>query len=188
MKKNKMLFLGLITVFVAVLSLSLVSGTYAKYTSTVTGTDNAQVAKWAWVVEEANVPATNTFTFDLFNTIKDTGGVDETHVVAGKVAPGTTGSFELNVTNNSEVAGKLSIVLAISHNGSDSSDPSVATYQPIQYTISDSEPAFAAGESKAITFNWAWAFESAHDELDTKLGQLAPTFTATVTLTFVQVD
>lgn len=185
MKKNKMLFLGLITVFVAVLSLSLVSGTYAKYTSTATGSDTATVAQWAWVVEGANVPATNTFTFDLFNTIKDTDGSAETDVVAGKVAPGTTGSFELDVTNNSEVTGKLSVVLVISH---DCTDPLVVSYQPIQYTISDSELSFAAGESKTITFNWAWAFESGNDELDTKLGQLAPTFTATVTLTFVQVD
>ena len=48
MKKNKIFTLGLAIAFVFVLSLTLVSGTFAKYTSTVTGKDSAAVAKWAF--------------------------------------------------------------------------------------------------------------------------------------------
>ena len=41
MKKNKIFTLGLVITFVFVVSLTLVSGTFAKYTSTVTGNDSA---------------------------------------------------------------------------------------------------------------------------------------------------
>lgn len=50
MKKNKLFLLGLFVVFAAVLSLSLVSNTLAKYTSSKTGSDSARVAKWGIVM------------------------------------------------------------------------------------------------------------------------------------------
>lgn len=46
MKKQRFFMLGIITVLVAVLSLTFVSSTFAKYTSDGTATDTARVAKW----------------------------------------------------------------------------------------------------------------------------------------------
>ena len=50
MKKNKLFLLGLFVVFAAVLSLSLVSNTLAKYTTSDSGSDTARVAKWGVTV------------------------------------------------------------------------------------------------------------------------------------------
>lgn len=209
MKKNKMLFLGLITVFVAVLSLSLVSGTYAKYTSTATGSDTATVAKWAWKVNTNDVPnAENKVTFNLFETIldTDTGSADD-DVKAELIAPGTKGSFVLTITNNSEVSGEVTIAIEISHNGS-------TKYMPLKLTVTGTDAAvtpavdhdlkkvtangnaeFALSPSpvtKTVTVSWEWPFSTdvATDVKDTALATegTLPTFTANVTLTFEQVD
>ena len=101
MKNIKMLVIAVLLVAVAVTSYA-VSGTYAKYTSTFTGSDAARVAEWAFELND--VTATNTFEFDLFETINDTDGSTETDVADGKIiAPGTTGSFAIKVANLSEV-------------------------------------------------------------------------------------
>lgn len=209
MKKNKMLFLGLITVFVAVLSLSLVSGTYAKYTSEATGSDTATVAKWAWQVNSTDVPnATEEVTFNLFDSILDTkDSLTDADVKAGLIAPGTKGSFDLVIKNNSEVSGEVTIAIEISHNGS-------TTYMPLKLTVTGTDAAvtpavdhdlkkvtangnaeFALSPSpvtKTVTVSWEWPFSTdvATDAKDTALATegTLPIFTANVTLTFVQVD
>lgn len=120
MKKNRLFMLGLVTVFVAVLSLTLVSSTFARYTSTVTGQDSARVAKWAFTYNKADgtsyTGVEESIEFDLFNTIKDSNGTDnETDVdVDGNgtetvIAPGTSGSFTLTFTNASEVTAQYEI-------------------------------------------------------------------------------
>ena len=120
MKKNRLFMLGLVSVFVAVLSLTLVSSTFARYTSTVTGQDSARVAKWAFTYKNSDgdeyTGVEQSIEFDLFNTIKDSNGTDnETDVdVDGNgtetvIAPGTSGSFTLTFTNASEVTAQYKI-------------------------------------------------------------------------------
>lgn len=204
MKKNKMFILGLLTLFVAVLSLSLVSGTYAKYTSTTTGSDTAKVAKWSWEVNSTDLPnATNLITFDLFNTIKDTAdGSDESDVKSGLIAPGTKGSFVLDIKNLSEVNGTIKVIVKVYHEshvqympielrieGVDGTTNTTAT-ESEKSVIFESNLTTLAMESgnKQVTVNWQWQFESGHDDLDTQLGVAEPNFTAECTLIFTQVD
>ena len=59
MKRNKLFILGICTVMVALVSLSLVSGTWAKYTSTVSGSSAARVAKWDVVYTDNAATATS---------------------------------------------------------------------------------------------------------------------------------
>jgi hypothetical protein len=106
MKKQRFFMLGIITVLVAVLSLTFVSSTFAKYTSTVTGSDSARVAKWAWEINDAALAkGTTELTFNLFDTINDTlaPNADETDVADELLAPGTQGQFVLKFDNLSEV-------------------------------------------------------------------------------------
>lgn len=106
MKKNKVFLLGLITVFVAVLSLSLVSGTYAKYTSKVSGTSTAHVATWAFKVDGSSIDVGHqdaSFTVSLFDTIVADANVVDTSTIA----PGTKGSMALSVVNESEVSARV---------------------------------------------------------------------------------
>ena len=121
MKKNKVLLLGIITVFVAIFSLTLVSGTWAKYTSEVSGTSTATVAKWAWKVDSTKVVGDGTtatsFNVNLFKTIKEEDTTtEETDVKNGLIAPGTGGQLSFTVENASEVSGKVVLKFEESEN------------------------------------------------------------------------
>lgn len=203
MKKNKVLLLGIITVFVAIFSLTLVSGTWAKYTSTVSGADTAKVAKWAWNVNDADLTlgtTTGTVQFNLFDTVLDTAtgndGNTDTDVKLGTetpiIAPGTKGSFELKVTNASEVNGTLKVELAqsgatvplkFSTNGT-------AYVSLAELNTSLKSTAVGSAATETITIYWMWAFEGAEgtDATDTTLGIAGETVTVNATLTFTQVD
>lgn len=199
MKRNNLFKLGLFTVFVAILSLTLVSGTFAKYTSTVTGSDTVKVAKWEWKINDTNLVtgdegnktfATN-FTFDLFDTIKDTDGNNEADVANGLIAPGTQGSFEFTITNSSEVNGTYKLEFT--------SNEEVAQ---IQYsidgttwkdTIADlttTDIELDMNSSITIKVQWTWAFDGndTNDTNDTNLGLNPVVHQVKAKIVFTQVD
>lgn len=192
MKRNKFFILGLIAAFVAVLSLTLVSGTWAKYTQTVTGTANAQVAKWSVKVNDATLASDSQFiNFDLFKTIKDSDGTsDEQDVKAGKIAPGTQGQFKFVLTNNSDVNVKATVNLTVTN---EKNIPVVLTYTgngetdatiPTQIVIDK----IGMSGSSEITFNWEWPFEG-NDTTDTGLGlEGTAAITVSAEITFTQID
>ena len=211
MKKNsnKTLKVASLMMGVTVIAASLVSGTYAKYTSSVTASDTATVAKWSIEVNDTEI-ATNspaTVLFDLFNTIEDTaaGGGTETDVKEGLIAPGTTGSFALKIENLSEVTAKYKIELT------ETNDNDI----PIEYRRGASgtwgsladigiEEEILNKESGTATetIYWRWAFigtesatftSSQNDGSDTALGIMAaqataPTIKVEATITVEQVN
>ena len=98
MKDNKLVKVFLIALLIVMVGLILVSGTYAKYTTTFTGSDTATVAKFK---VSSNTTAE---TFDLFKTAKEVDGTTtDVDVANGKVAPGTGGKFDIKLTNDSDV-------------------------------------------------------------------------------------
>lgn len=189
MKKNKIFALGLIVTFVAFISLSLVSSTWAKYTSSVSGTSTATVAKWSFDGVDLSK---DTINFNLFNTILDTNNVAETDVKEGLIAPGTKGSASFTFKNTGEVNAKAIVTLELTNTSN----------IPLTFTLGE-ETLFASGNSyqKEITLNmndatgttwalnWAWAF-TGNDTTDTTLGTAttAPQVSVKLTVEFVQVD
>lgn len=116
MKKsnNKVTRFAIIVLALTMVALILVSGTYAKYISTATGSDTATVAKWDVKVNDTQIAhaTAQTFEFDLFDTIKDTNFATEENVSTGKIiAPGTSGEFNINVLNESQVDANIAISL-----------------------------------------------------------------------------
>lgn len=196
MKKNLMFKLGLFSAALVLVATCLVTGTWAKYTTTVTGTDTATVAKWSIEVNDSSITvASPTVTFDLFNTIKDTDGTnDETDVAANLIAPGTSGLFELKVENLSEVNATYEISFTETN----------AANVPLQYStdgttwkdsIADINVAATAiameTGTATVKVQWRWVFSTnaAGDAADTTIGQGAPaTVTVAATITVTQVD
>ena len=110
MKKNKLFLLGLFVVFAAVLSLSLVSNTLAKYTTSDSGSDTARVAKWGVTVEV--IGAENAFGTKYDDAIK----ADGTKVVSTTdvLAPGTNGTLgQINIDGQPEVMVNVNVSLTI---------------------------------------------------------------------------
>ena len=198
MKKNRIFILGIVTMFVAILSLTLVSGTLARYTSSKSGSDVVQVAKWdvEYNAEGGgfqDVHGTpDSLSFQLF---KDTVCYDEAgeDVVAGKIAPGTKGSFSFTLRNSSDVTAEydvsftttnpsnIPIKWSLEENGTYSSD--IATLSKTNQQIAKS-----GGQTEAIVIYWQWAFESGDNALDTQLGIDQVDLTVTINVTFDQVD
>ena len=199
-----------ILLFFAMLALIFIVGTYAKYTTELVGSDVTTAAKWAWQINDSDVSKNDTeFTFNLFDTIKDTkDGNEETDVKATKIAPGTKGSFEIKVENLSEVNAYYNLTL----NETKGQDVSNAK---IEYSIIGTDDAadwttslntfnltntlleMETG-SKTLTIYWRWAYSpsEAQDNIDTTVGFAAAnsasdvdkTITIEATLNFTQVD
>ena len=201
MKSNKQKAGIMALAVLAAVGSYFIAGTYAKYTSTISGSDSADVAKWSWTINNTNINSaeTTTYTFDLFNTIKDSDGTSaESDVTSGKIAPGTSGSFDINITNNSEVNATYAIAFTAT-NGNN---------VPIEYStdgtnwsssVADLNVAatnIAKGASSATkTVHWRWAFTGAEgvDAADTALGfsansSPAPSVQVTAAVTVTQVE
>lgn len=211
MRKNKMMRFASGLLVAVLLTTSIISGTFAKYTSSASGSDTATVAKWSFMAmgKDIAVKGSNTnLSFDLFKTIKDTGNTDdEKDVAAGKkIAPGTSGSFAFDVKNTSEVTAKYTIKLTEAN----------ASNVPLQYSLDGktwkdsiaeldmedlTDHRLEMGSDKVThTVYWRWAYEGteqgAHsgqtDIKDTDLGidaqNTAPTVTIKADITATQVD
>ena len=206
MKKNRMMRLASILLVCVLLTTSVISGTFAKYTSSATATDSARVAKWSVKVGTVDIanPAGQTVSIDLFNTVNGFGEGDETgndtNVKDGSneviIAPGTSGSFELTVTNASEVTAIVDITFTVAKPNN----------LPIMFKLGDGEWSadvsalnITAAElayegdtaTKTVTIHWKWDFDTSTDQngKDTELGVAAVsadqlvTVTATITAT-----
>jgi hypothetical protein len=201
---NKLVKFTIFVLLVALITLVILSGTYAKYTSTVAGDDTATVAKWSIEVNDNEITTAedSKVTFDLFDTIKDSNGTDtETDVAESLIAPGTSGSFDLKVANTSEVTAKYSISFTVTNTSS----------IPIQYSVDGgstwttslstvSVDKLAIGANNTTTVQWKWAYENGsdasaiatNDTADTKIGTDSATSAATIkvaaTIAVTQVD
>ena len=67
MKKNIAMRLASGIMLASLLSTCVISGTFAKYTSSYTASDTATIAKWDIKFENDSAAATAEFTFNLFN-------------------------------------------------------------------------------------------------------------------------
>ena len=198
MKKQRFFMLGIITVLVAVLSLTFVSSTFAKYTSNGTATDSARVAKWG-VVVKADVYKDDQLEADL-TTTED--GIVTSATAPDLLAPGTGINFaSISITGTPEVSVEVIYTATLTLEGwsIDGTD-----YVPLVFVIEGTEvkgatmaelkanvEAAIAGHSKpyaagtnladqaenALQVSCYWAFNG-DDAKDTALGDAAATGTA----------
>lgn len=188
MKKNKKLLMIAILLLLIVLV-----GTWAfsKYTTTLTGTGTASVAKWSFKV---NGSATETIAnLDLKDTTLNNKVVD------GKIAPGTDGSFAVEIdASGSEVAVDYTIELSgltgMPTNLKFYTDSTFTTEMPISDGKCSTTGTIALAEvdtKVTKTIYWQWAYETTdiatNDPIDTTDSAL-PDTTFTVKVVGVQQD
>lgn len=202
MRKNKTSKIVAFALLLAIIALILVSSTYAKYTTTISGTDTAVVAKW-------NVSSGyDTTTFGLFDTINDTkGGKTEDDVKTGLIAPGTQGSFKVVLKNDSEVTSDYEVTLVQSNKnipiqynfGGDTWYTAAQLETDVVKNLLKGTLAFkesskvteATPTSKEITISWKWDYyvDADHDDADKALAGTTPAQTdVTISTVFTQVD
>lgn len=204
-RKRSSMMVRLVAVLAVTMMFTMcfVGGTFAKYTSSGTGTDSAKVAKWDIRVNGANITVSDNFTFDLFNTVNDTTDNNaETDMAPNGgtiIAPGTTGKFTINLQNLSEVNAKYSNEYTVTSN---------VISIPVQYsldgynwtteisTLNRTNCTIGLGTEAEVTIYWKWDFYTgdAADAYDTLLGTMAaagetvPVIYVSAKVTATQVD
>ena len=190
MKKKLSLFLLL---FVIAIAGVFVVGTYAKYTSEISKSGSAQVAAWNFATDNAGTE----LTFGIPTT------ADANTLVDNRLAPGTEGSFTINVKNTSEVGADVTLALQ-----SITSKPtnlkfyktrtgSAGSYEySNELTPGDATNGVISGKLAAgtttdtpVTFYWVWAYETTNgDGDDTTDGQTHANLSVTVKVTGTQIQ
>lgn len=199
MKGNKLVKLMAFVLLVTVLAIILVSGTYAKYTTSATGTDTAKVALWSIKINDKDIAKAETkeLTVDLFSTITNTDGTDEKNVSAidgSLIAPGTMGSFNLvSIENASEVNATYSVTYTLT--GAEGIPLQFTTTKDNEDSWSNSLPSVnvtnadlkAGAKADGTKVYWRWAFDG-NDETDTNLGTTTPTVTLKASVSVEQAN
>ena len=215
MNKNIKKIGTMVLVAIVAVGSYFVAGTYAKYTTSLSGESTATVAKWAWNYKGTAITKDqSTITFNLFDTIKSTDGATENNVhktdgTVDRIAPGTSGSFAFDFQNLSEVNAKYSLTL-VEEKGAAVANAKiqyslVGTAEATDWTTNlaqlanESEIAINMDSAKVEkTVYWKWVFDesTSQDAIDTQVGFDAGTATSdaakqikvTATVAFTQVD
>ncbi len=184
-KRSIMIRVMAVLSVVMMFTICFVGGTFAKYTSSGSGSDTATVAKWSFKVGETDVATENEFTFNLFNTVKDTGGADETDISPADgtiIAPGTQGSFDLILKNESEVTAQYAIDYTVTNTNNIPVEFSVDgtnwTSELTDVTATEATKLQAKNDTNSdtttITIQWRWVFENYTKVADTSSGTPDP--------------
>lgn len=190
MRKSKKIIL-ILTLLLVVLTLGIGGYTYAKYRTSVRGGGQVDVAKWSFKV---NGDSEDLETIQLFETI------DESKLVNGKIAPGTSGEFTINIDGTGTEVG---IDYHIKFENEQNKPTNLVYYYENQKynSLSEIGPAvngtiFADEEDKIrdITIQWEWQYQAleadkvdANDKIDTQEGIANLDYTFDVIVTGTQV-
>lgn len=203
-KNNKLGKFAVFVLLITIIAVILVANTYAKYITSKDLEAVATVAKWSIKLGGKDITQNEAVTFDLFTTVKDTDGSDETDVSANRIAPGTQGSFDVELENASEVTAKYTVTFE-SQNTSNipvefSVDGGKIWKTDIkELTLTDVLEAGAkTSTTESPKISWRWVLERGTEDsektinngFDTDLGivETAPTVTVTAHLVAEQVN
>lgn len=190
-KKRKSLTL-LAILFVTVLTGVVVFNTVAKYTSEVSKNGSVTVAKWNFA--NVNNALGETFNISIAPTVA------ASTLVNGKIAPGTSGSFDIRVVNtNSEVGAEVIVALGNVSAGESGTVPEgLKFYSDSSFNTPITPGSYIktgkliAGDSAGLTTTiyWKWDYyvSETMDGKDTTAGSAASELTVPVTITGTQLN
>lgn len=175
-KREKLIYITFITLLVAIMLLATISDIYARYSSTISGSGNIELAKWSFKVNEAQEG--ETFTLDIKTT-------DETET---KISPESTGSFTLTIENASNVPAKYTIELDETFIETQKETDTIKIYTDkshetmIDLTNNTLQGKLQSSETKVITLYWKWV-PNEEKEKDQKIAENYKGFTISATVT-----
>ena len=201
MKKNWFLRIGLISLVLALATTCLLGGTFAKYTTTVSGSDSIQVAKFAFKATDVDgIELENDGAeINLFANAKtDATGTVQT----GMFAPGVYGTFSIVLDNTGSdvdvvINDDSEVAITLSASDEDAFDLDTAFIKfVVSYESIGEEPDYGAVASLndlaaaveaaieldegdyiekglAVTIYVAYIWEGATDAVDSAIGDFA---------------
>lgn len=211
MKKNKLFIIGLVTVFVALLSLTLVSSTFAKYVTTGTGSASARVAKWGFKEVTMNLES------ELFKDVYKTDELENVKSAVKVIAPGTEGSASFGFIYDATGVTTPEVAYNFTINATGNCDETIKNNPSIKWYLDDTPYSFdglldaikaLSGDSTGTkryeagtlptlgadgnfmhTVKWVWEFDG-NDDKDTAMGNATALaqVTLSIAVTATQID
>ena len=184
MKNNRTTRLVVLVLFLAIITAIILSGTFAKYTTSVDGNGTAEIAKWS-------------FSASGLDTFARTDGVSVDKIADTKLAPGTSGSFSASVDcTGCEVAVDYKVVISNIQNKptnlkfySDSTFNTEISESNGEFVVEGTVAANAASKTVSVPVYWKWAYETASgDATDTLEGEAATAMTIDIAVVGTQAD
>jgi len=158
-KREKLIYITFIALLVAIMLLATISDIYARYSSTISGSGNIELAKWSFKVNEAQEG--ETFTLDIKTTNES----------KTKISPESTGSFTLTIENASNVPAKYTIELSEKFMDTQIETDTIKIYTDESYetmvdlTNNTLQGKLQSSETKVITLYWKWVPNEEKDQL-----------------------
>lgn len=172
-KREKLIYTTFIALLLAILLLSIISDVFARYSSTILGSGDIELAKWSFKVN--NAKEGETFAIDI--KTKDN--------VETKVTPGTTGTFKITLENLSDVPAQCIIELEEKFLNTQILTDALKIYTDDTYQTmidiqnNNLQGKLNSGETKVITFYWKWV---SNEEIDKIIAENYDGFTISATV------
>lgn len=195
MKKNLVVRIAAIVLMCTLVTACFASSTFARYTSGTTASSaNYTIATWNVTLNGSAF--TDTMSFNLYDTLLDSDGTSA-EKNATTIAPGTSGMFDFEVANASQVDADATIEITIpkgfpsaivftydgkEYTGSATADTKITITQKLKGTGTSDENYVETSFNPEIT--WKWAYTDTNE--NSLAGSTLPTITAKINV--VQAD
>ena len=191
MKKNKKVLI--IALVLLAITLSFIGGrTFSKYIAEVNGSGTADIANWVFKVNGQEDSVQNVNLLSTYN--------NET-LVNNKVAPGTSGSFNIVIdATGSEVGVDYNVTFLNESEKPQNlvfmyDDTKYSTIQDLQQDLSGTINANDENKTRTITIDWEWQYETGdneneiaqNDEIDTQNAKEIENYNFDIRVTGTQV-
>ena len=192
MKKSKKIIFVVVAI-IAILVSFLGGQAYAKYMSKVTGNGTAEIASWKFKVNENE---------EKMQTISLSSTVNNFTLANKKVAPGTSGSFQINIDSTDADVGVMYTI----NFENESQKPTNLKFkyenkdynslQELQNDLTGTINANDDEKTKVITIDWKWPYETgttadqilSNDKIDTQDAKNIRNYTFSIVVTGTQVN
>ena len=160
MKKKKTILLVIAVLLVIILSF-MIGKTFSKYVSEVKGTGTAEIANWVFKVNGKEDVVQNVNLLSTYN--------NET-LINNKVAPGTSGNFNIVVDATGSEVGVDYTVQFLNESEKPQNliyiydDQQYTTIQDLQKDLSRTINANDENKTRTITVYWEWQYQTGEDE------------------------
>lgn len=145
MRKNKMMRAASVLLVAVMLTTCVISGTFAKYTTSATGNDTARVARWGFGTTQVQFDNLFSSTYKYVNTSGNSVSSSNNDSV---IAPGTSGSarFQFKLADNSKKP-EVAYNFTVSTSGS-SIDETIKSNNNIKWALTTSDTAPTSGDNE----------------------------------------
>lgn len=189
MKRNFIIKSAATVLVVTIAVACVVSRTFARYSTVNSGTASVNVAKWSFNVNSTDIAKSKSFNFKPFDSVvPEDKTVADSHLSSNNlIAPGTGGTFTINLKNTSSVSAKCDVSFAVNN----------ASGIPVEFSIDGNNYAaapttynsgtMAKNSSKEVTLYWRWSADG-NSTKDSTLQSSQASLSVTATAKAYQAD